>query len=163
MQRSNKDTSAKETTSQTGETTPDLPGTPLDLHNIRGLIIDMDGVLYRGDEAMPGLVDFFATMEKLGLNYCLVTNNATRTPEQFSAKLKRLGVDVPPDHVLTSSGAAGRYVRAHAPNGTGFALVGEDSLRNAVLTANADRGFHDAGAAGTYVVAGLDQIGRAHV
>ncbi len=56
------------------------------LGELRGLIMDMDGVLYRGDEPAPGLVDFFHFLDERGLRYLLLTNNSTTLPETLCAR-----------------------------------------------------------------------------
>jgi len=61
-----------------------------------GLILDMDGVLYRGEQALPGAVKLFPTLRAAGISYILLTNNATLTSEHFSNKLSRMGISVPP-------------------------------------------------------------------
>ena len=60
--------------------------------NIRGLIIDMDGVLWHGTEAIPGLIEFFDTLSDLNIRFILATNNASLTPAQYVTKLAKMGV-----------------------------------------------------------------------
>ena len=60
---------------------------------IRNLILDMDGVLWRGETPMPGLADFFATLRRLGIGFVLATNNATKTAVMYTAKLARFGAE----------------------------------------------------------------------
>ena len=69
--------------------------------NIRALIIDMDGVLWHGTQAMPGLVEFFQTLNDLDIRYILATNNASLTPEQYVTKLAKMGVTVTQKQILT--------------------------------------------------------------
>ena len=54
---------------------------------MRHLIIDMDGVLWRGNAPIPGLVEFFAALRRLNITFILATNNSSLTPEQYIAKL----------------------------------------------------------------------------
>lgn len=76
------------------------------LSEITHLIIDMDGVLYRGDMPLPGLYEFFAFLRERPIPFILATNNSTRTPQEHVEKLGRLGVQISPEEVLTS-GATG--------------------------------------------------------
>ena len=78
--------------------------------NIRALIIDMDGVLWHGTEPMAGLIDFFDTLYKLNIRFILATNNASLTPEQYVAKLAKMGVTVTQDQILTSGTATALYL-----------------------------------------------------
>lgn len=110
------------------------------LKQIEGLILDMDGVLWRGETPMPGLQQFFETLDRLGINYVLATNNATRVATQYTDKLARFGVNVTPEHILTSSEATAGYLReeGHYPAGTLAYVVGESGLQQAMR----ERGFN---------------------
>ena len=72
---------------------------------IRNLVIDMDGVLWRGDTPMPGLVEFFNALRVLDMGFILATNNATKTVSHYVEKLARLGANVPAEQILTSAEA----------------------------------------------------------
>ena len=75
----------------------------LSLSSVRHLIIDMDGVLWRGETALPGLVEFFALLRRRSIRFVLATNNASQTPDQYVAKLGRMGAAVARDEILTSA------------------------------------------------------------
>src|SRR3989304_6255440 len=85
------------------------------LSTVRNLIIDMDGVLWRGDTPLPGLIDFFEFLRAHQIRFVLATNNASQTPEQYVAKLARLGVTVASEEILTSAQAAAIYLSGIAP------------------------------------------------
>ena len=70
---------------------------------IKNLILDMDGVLWRGDTPLPGLADFFAALRRREMGFALATNNATKTAVMYTEKLARFGVDVAPQHIITSA------------------------------------------------------------
>ena len=108
---------------------------------IRGVVLDMDGVLWRGDEPLPGLTELFGTLARLELPFVLATNNATKTVSQYVQKLSRLRVEVRPDQVLTSPGAAASYLQGHFPAGTNVYVVGEAALRETL----AEAGFNIVG------------------
>jgi len=61
-------------------------------NTIHGLIIDMDGVLWRGEQQIGDLKEIFSTIKKRGLKTVLATNNATRSVEQYHHKLNKFGV-----------------------------------------------------------------------
>lgn len=102
---------------------------------IKQLILDMDGVLWRGNMPMPGLVDFFATLRREEIPFILATNNATKTAVQYTDKLALLGVEVPPAQILTSAEATAAYLAERHPARTRVYIVGDKGLYEA-LTAH---------------------------
>jgi 4-nitrophenyl phosphatase len=123
------------------------------LANIRGLILDMDGVLWRGDEALLDMPAFFAQAEALGLKVTLATNNATRSVPQYLEKLSRYGAALHPDQVVNSPMAAAYYLSRKHPNGGNVFVVGESGLHDTL----AEKGFLHAEENVLAVVAGLDR------
>ena len=102
--------------------------------NIRALVIDMDGVLWHGTQAIPGLVDFFQTLDELQIRYILATNNASLTPEQYVTKLAGMGVTVAQNKILTSGIATALYLSEHVkPTETRVFVVGEDGATQPLL------------------------------
>jgi 4-nitrophenyl phosphatase len=127
---------------------------------LRAAIIDMDGVLWEGDRALPGLVEFFAALRRRGGPFVLATNNASRTPEQYLAKLAGFGVTVTREEVLTSAQATALYLRQQLGPDNGrrpraFA-IGDDGVRQALTEAGFDLcGLYELDA--DYVVCGMDR------
>ena len=64
------------------------------LSKITHLIIDMDGVLYLGDQPMRNLCEFFTFLRERPIPFILATNNSTRTPQEYVDKLAGMGVTV---------------------------------------------------------------------
>ena len=64
------------------------------LHDIKHLVIDMDGVLYRGNDPLPKLPEFFDFLRGHGIGFRLATNNSGSTPQQYAAKLRKMGAEV---------------------------------------------------------------------
>jgi len=58
------------------------------VHLKKGLILDMDGVLYHGDDLLPGVDKFLGWLQGSGKEYLFLTNSSERTPTQRSEKLK---------------------------------------------------------------------------
>ena len=131
----------------TTDTETSIRGVP---DRIQNLIIDMDGVLWRGEQPIQGLETFFEMVYERGTGFVLATNNASRTPESYVHKLHNLGVDVPKECILTSAQAAAAYLSDLAPPGTPVYVVGMDGLKEAVL----ERGFHLVEEGAEYVVVG---------
>jgi 4-nitrophenyl phosphatase len=122
------------------------------LRSLRHLIIDMDGVLYRGDTIIPGTGELSAFLRAREIGFMLATNNATRTPQQFVDKLAGMGVAVHIHEVLTSSLATAGYLAGIAPPGTRVFVVGMDGLR----TALGEAGFCLVEEGAEFVVVGMD-------
>ena len=102
--------------------------------NIRALIIDMDGVLWHGTQAIPGLVEFFQTLNELDICYILATNNASLTPEQYVLKLAKMGVTVTQKQILTSGMATALYLSERVnPKETRVFVVGEEGATQPLL------------------------------
>jgi 4-nitrophenyl phosphatase len=100
------------------------------LTNIQALIIDMDGVLWEGARALPGLKDFFKCLRNKNLPFILATNNATLTQQQYISKLEIMGVSVSPLEILTSSMATAHYLSEQTASGSNQVFViGEQGLR----------------------------------
>lgn len=79
----------------------------------RGLLCDLDGVVYRGEAACPGAVEGLAAARTAGLPILFLTNNAARLPEEVSEHLRSLGVEAHPEEVLNSSQVAASHLRQH--------------------------------------------------
>ena len=124
------------------------------LEQVRGLLIDLDGVVYTGRQAVPGAAAFLTTARERGLPFLLVTNNSTTPPEQVAERLAGMHIDVRSDEVLTSAEAAMSYVRANGPATARVLVVGEAGLRQAA--AHQALEVVDDGQA-DWVVAGLDR------
>ena len=121
--------------------------------NIRGLILDMDGVLWRGETPIGDLPQQFELIRKLGLDVVLATNNATRNPAQYAAKLQGFGVELDPGQIVNSAMATAHYLQRHFPQGGNIFVVGDQSLADTIEAA----GFTISGDRPLAVVAALDR------
>jgi 4-nitrophenyl phosphatase len=92
-------------------------------------IIDLDGVLYLLNDEIPGSSDAVNRLEAEGKRFVFLTNNSSATPAQYVEKIGRLGVDIGPEQIVTSSQAAGRYLDLNYETfgRTAFA-IGEDGV-----------------------------------
>jgi HAD superfamily hydrolase (TIGR01450 family) len=81
----------------------------------RGLLCDLDGVVYRGATACDGAVAGLRAAREAGLPILFLTNNAARLPGEVADHLTSLGVQAEPDEVLNSSQIAASYLRQHHP------------------------------------------------
>ncbi|MBP1467526.1 HAD family hydrolase [Candidatus Chloroploca sp. M-50] len=103
------------------------------LRSIRAVLFDMDGVLYRGKQVLPGVHELLNWLDQRSLGYGCITNNASLTPAQYADKLAAMGIIMPPDRVITSAVATGRYLRTTYPLGTRVFVVGMEGLREAIF------------------------------
>ena len=97
-------------------------------------LLDLDGVVYRGDEAIPGAVSAVAALRDRGRRVVFLTNNSARTPAQVAGKLAGLGVEAAPDDVVTSAQAAASLIAAEMPGASAF-VVGEEGVTAALAAA----------------------------
>jgi 4-nitrophenyl phosphatase len=133
-----------------------MTGYPMpSLKTIRNLIIDMDGVLWHDDTPLLGLKEFFSFLRTHDIRFVLATNNATKTPAQFQAKLAAMGVVVSIEEILTSSLATALYLSEQAPHGAKIFVVGGEGIRQAIVA----QGFTlwDEATGAEYVVVGMDR------
>ena len=113
----------------------------------------MDGVLWRGETALPGLQEFVDTLRSTKRRMVLATNNSNSTVGQYVNKLKCMGVDVHPEEILTSAQATGNYLYKIAPKQSRVFIIGGDGLTNAIR----DYEFTLTEDDPDYVVVGIDK------
>ena len=94
-------------------------------------ISDMDGVIYHGNQLLPGVKEFIQLMNERNLKYLFLTNSSERTPRELAEKLARMGVEVSPDHFYTSALATADFLSRQRPGCSVFA-IGEAGLANAL-------------------------------
>ena len=97
----------------------------------RAYLMDMDGVLIREEQLVPGAEEFIRRLEAGGNPYLVLTNNSIYTPRDLSARLATIGLDVPPEAIWTSALATARFLDHQRPNGTAF-VIGESGLTTAL-------------------------------
>jgi len=98
-------------------------------------LLDLDGVVYLGQDEIPGTAPALAAARGLGMRMAFVTNNASRTPEAVAAHLRDLGIPAAADEVATAAQAAARVLRERLPDGGRVLVVGGGGLVAAVSQA----------------------------
>jgi NagD protein len=114
-----------------------------------GFLIDMDGVIYRGGQLIPGADRFINDLRRADVPFRFLTNNSQRTHRDVATRLQRLGIDVDPEHVYTCAKATARYLARQKPGGTAY-VIGEGGL----LTALHEYGYSVVDRDPDYVVVG---------
>ncbi|MFC0112671.1 HAD-IIA family hydrolase [Kibdelosporangium aridum] len=105
----------------------------LDIYD--ALLLDLDGTVYRGGEAVPGAAEAVQAARENGTAVRFVTNNASRSPEDVAEHLTSLGVVAKPTEVSTSAQAAGTVLAERLQPGDEVLVVGTDSLAEIVSAA----------------------------
>jgi 4-nitrophenyl phosphatase len=123
------------------------------LQNIKSLILDMDGVLWRDDDPIVDLCTEFQKISQLGLKVVLATNNSTKTIEQYLNKVKRFGVTLEAWQIINSSLATADILKDRFPAGGPIYTVGEIALIDTLDFA----GFPQSEENVLAVVAGMDR------
>src|SRR5438128_2367495 len=73
-------------------------------------LLDLDGVLYRADEPIPGAGEVIEGLRGLGARLVFVTNNSSKSPDQVAEKLERMDIRASPDEIVTSALATAAFV-----------------------------------------------------
>ena len=106
----------------------------IDFTAIKGFICDMDGVIYHGNQILPGVREFIQWLQEEHKEYLFLTNNSGYTRRELNQKLARMGLDVPEEHFYTSALATAAFLKQQAPGCSVFA-IGEAGLLNALYDA----------------------------
>ncbi|MBI1257457.1 MAG: haloacid dehalogenase, partial [Chloroflexi bacterium] len=105
----------------------------MNLSSINGVIMDMDGVLWRGDEMLPGMSQFIDFLRARGLPFALASNNSSKTPADYIVKLAGMGVSGVTEHqIVTSATATVDYLQTTYPVGSAVHVIGGDGLKSLV-------------------------------
>ena len=129
------------------------------LRAAKAFIFDMDGVLYRGNDPLPGVSELLAAIERRGADYVLATNNSMASPEQYAERLGQMGLTVGAAKIQTSGTATRDYLLQLLPAGAAVYVVGMPGLREQIhdvggfAVAEPAEGIANTAA----VVCGLDQ------
>jgi NagD protein len=105
--------------------------TAAQIRNLKGFIIDMDGVIYHLQKVIPGALDFIAWLKANEKKFLFLTNSSERAPKELSAKLQRMGIDVSPEHFYTSALATAQFLARQKPGGSAY-VIGEPGLTSAL-------------------------------
>lgn len=120
---------------------------------IRGLILDMDGVLWKDNTLLVDLPAVFARIRALDLKVVLATNNATRTVDMYIQRFEGFGVHLEPWQVVNSAIAIGHLLSQRFPQGGPIYILGEKG----VVDTLAEYGFYESDQNPLAVVVGMDR------
>ncbi len=101
------------------------------LRDHKGFICDMDGVIYHGNNLIPGVIEFVNWMEKEDKKYLFLTNSSMRTPRELKQKMSRLGLEIGEEHFYTSALATAKFLNNQLPGCSAY-VIGDHGLYNAL-------------------------------
>jgi NagD protein len=101
------------------------------MKSVKHFITDMDGVLVKGKQIIPGADRFIASLEAQGREYLVLTNNSLYTPRDLSHRLRNVGMEIPTERLFTSAMATASFLQSQRPEGTAY-VIGESGLTQAI-------------------------------
>ena len=103
----------------------------LNFNDKKGFICDMDGVIYLGNQLLPGVAEFVNWLNENDKRFLFLTNSSERSPKELQQKLQRMGLDIGEEHFYTSALATAAFLKKQAPGCTAF-VIGAPGLLNAL-------------------------------
>lgn len=100
----------------------------VDVSDVAGLLIDVDGVLHNDDVPVPGAPEALQTIRQANLPYVLLTNSTMRTRAALASKLSEIGFPVEAGQLLTAAAATADYLRREHPGEVCYLLAEGDAL-----------------------------------
>lgn len=125
------------------------------LSDIQCFLLDMDGTFYLGDKLIDGSLEFIHFLKEQGKQFVFLTNNSSKSSEEYVEKLKKLGCFVTIEDVFTSGEATTIYLNQNKPNGKVF-LLGTKALEDE-FTSHGFELINDSDMIPDFVVLGFDQ------
>ncbi|NLL83486.1 MAG: HAD family hydrolase [Lentisphaerae bacterium] len=102
--------------------------------SVRGIICDMDGVIYHGNALLPGAATYIEWLQRTNIPFLFLTNSSERSPRELSEKLERMGVSINESHFYTSAMATSAFLSSQCPGGSAY-VIGQPGLINAIYEA----------------------------
>ncbi len=102
-----------------------------ELSEKKAFICDMDGVLFHGNQLLPGVGAFVDWLRREQRKFLFLTNSSDRSPRELQQKLQRMGVEVPRENFYTSALATASFLAAQCPGGSAY-VIGDAGLTNAL-------------------------------
>lgn len=130
---------------------------PVALRDAEAFIFDMDGVLYRGKQALPGVNEMIDALDARGIRYLLATNNSMATPAQYVERMAGYGVSVEERQIQTSATATRDFLLRELPDGAKLLVIGMPALGIQLQTDTSFVISEEPDDDVAAVVAGLDQ------
>ena len=114
----------------------------MNISDVRCFLLDMDGTFYLGDRLIPGSLEFIQRVRETGRDFLFLTNNSSHNAAFYVERLRRMGLSVPREKVLTSGEATAAILREQYPEKRAFVL-GNDYLIEEMREAGVPVDFRD--------------------
>ena len=95
---------------------------------VKHVALDMDGTIYLGSTVFPYTIPFLEKLDRLGIGYSFLTNNPTKSIDDYVDKLHRLGIPCRRDQMYSTATATTDYIRSHFPGARRLFLLGTPSM-----------------------------------
>ncbi|WP_429842415.1 TIGR01457 family HAD-type hydrolase [Brevibacillus sp. FIR094] len=119
----------------------------------KGYLLDLDGTIYRGKEAIPGAAAFISHLKTHQIPYLFLTNNSSASAQHVAERLVAMGIEAQARDVYTTSMVTATYLREQAPAGTRVYVIGEAGLHDQLT----DAGYVITEEDPAYVIVGIDR------
>lgn len=126
------------------------------LRNIRHVALDMDGTIYNGSTLFPFTVSFLKTLKELGIEYSFLTNNPSKSIDDYLAHLKEMGIEARRSEMYTAALASIEYLRKNHPEVKRLFILGTPSMIGEFEAAGFESARNDAADTPDAVVIGFD-------
>lgn len=124
----------------------------MDITQIKALILDADGVVWRGDDPIGDLKEIFNQLQQKGIEYCFATNNSSKTIDKYLERFQGFQVPIKGDQVFSSGKTTAEILKERYPNGGNVFVVGMEGLRQTLE----ETGFKHSEINPLAVVVGID-------
>jgi NagD protein len=126
------------------------------LQSIRHVALDMDGTIYHGETLFDFTNPFLASLTGMGIGYSFLTNNSSRSGDDYVVHLRKIGIEAHRNQIYTSAQATIEYLREAMPGVTRLFLLGTDSLNREMQAAGFTLASDDARDEPDAVLVGFD-------
>lgn len=122
--------------------------------DFKAFIFDLDGCVYRGERPVEGAVDVISALKAKRKKVLFLTNNSTKTPREYADKLRKMGIEVSTQEIMTSSIATAIYMRRLEREGC--YVIGEKALKSALCNEGFTLLSEAEAKMARYLICGLD-------
>ena len=107
----------------------------IQLGDIRHVALDMDGTIYSGGTVFESTLPFLAVLREMGIGHTFLTNNSSKSAEDYLARLRQIGIAATPDQLYTSTQATIEHLRQHLPAVRRLFVLGTASMSRELVGA----------------------------
>ena len=126
------------------------------VRRVKHVALDMDGTIYNGGTLFPFTIGFLDKMKELGIGYSFLTNNPSRSTNDYLKHLNDMGIKASKDEFYTSAQATIDYLRLYRPDCKRLFILGTPSMIKEFEEAGFESTMDDANDETDDVVVGFD-------